>query len=119
VLKLWATAAGERLLVRLPKGGAAVDVEDRVPWLTASLHASAVHVSADEDNARYAVVEVIRRDPLDAFGVLAWPWAQAPQQGWVASAWDPIPAAISETGDLVTVALLSNSTSEVAKRAEP
>ncbi|TMR88299.1 hypothetical protein [Nonomuraea basaltis] len=110
------TSAGERLRVRMPKGGAACDVEDRAPWLASSLEASDVRVQADEVNARYAEVEVIRRDPLDAFGVLTWPWADAPRQGWVASAWDPLPVGISETGELVTVALLSDGPEEIEGR---
>ncbi|MFI6742130.1 hypothetical protein ACIBI9_55280 [Nonomuraea sp. NPDC050451] len=114
VMEARRTAAGERLLVRVPKGGAACDIEDRAPWLASSLEASQVHVSADEVNARYAHVEVIRRDPLDGFGVLAWPWTDAPDQGWVASAWDPIPVGVSETGELVTVSLLSDGPEQIA-----
>lgn len=115
VMKAERTPAGERLRVRMPKGGAACDVEDRAPWLASSLEASAVLVAADEANARYAEVEVIRRDPLDAFGVLGWPWADAPRQGWVASAWDPIPVGVSETGDLITIALLSDGPEEITE----
>ncbi|HEX4813206.1 MAG TPA: hypothetical protein VFV66_10695 [Nonomuraea sp.] len=113
------TAAGERLRVRLPKGGAARDVEERAPWLASSLEASAVLVAADEVNARYADVEVIRRDPLDGFGVLAWPWVDAPDQGWVASAWDPMPVGVDESGDLVTVCLLSDGAPETAGAGGP
>ncbi|MEV4072247.1 hypothetical protein [Nonomuraea fuscirosea] len=113
------TPAGERLRVRLPKGGAAVDVADRGPWLASSLQASRVEVEADEDNARFAEVEVIRRDPLDGFGVLTWPWVPAPDEGWVASAWDPVPVGLGETGELVTVTLLGNaSTPEIGRGAE-
>ncbi|NUW33651.1 hypothetical protein HTZ77_19750 [Nonomuraea sp. SMC257] len=108
VMEATPTGAGERLLVRVPKGGAACDIEDRAPWLASSLEAAEVLVSADDLNARYAHVEVIRRDPLDAFGVLGWPWADAPDQGWVADAWEPIPVGVSETGALVTVSLLSD-----------
>ncbi|MEU6713803.1 hypothetical protein ABZ897_20205 [Nonomuraea sp. NPDC046802] len=114
VMEAARTAAGERLLVRVPKGGAACDIEDRAPWLASSLEASDVRVAVDESNARYAHVEVIRRDPLDAFGVLAWPWSDAPDQGWVASAWDPIPVGVSETGELVTVSLLSDGPEQIA-----
>ncbi|MEV4216747.1 hypothetical protein [Nonomuraea sp. NPDC049725] len=119
VMGVTRTAAGERLRVRLPKGSAAVDVEDRVPWLTSSLRASAVRVAADEDNAQYATVEVIRRDPLDAFGVLTWPWAAAAEHGWVSSAWEPIPVAVAENGDTVMVALLGGSAGGSAELAGP
>ncbi|YCK33037.1 hypothetical protein ACNF49_02715 [Actinomadura sp. ATCC 39365] len=112
VMQAVRTAAGERLRVRLPKGSAVCDVEERTPWLASSLEASAVLVLGDEVNARYASVEVIRRDPLDGFGVLAWPWVDAPDAGWVASAWDPMPVGVSETGDLVVVSLLSEGAPE-------
>ncbi|MBN6056773.1 hypothetical protein JYK22_32905, partial [Nonomuraea sp. RK-328] len=108
VMEAVETGARERLLVRVPKGGAACDIEDRAPWLAASLEAAQVLVHADDVNARYAHVEVIRRDPLDGFGVLGWPWTDAPDHGWVADAWEPIPVGVSETGELVTVSLLSD-----------
>ncbi|MEU8244752.1 hypothetical protein [Nonomuraea sp. NPDC048916] len=112
------TPAGERLRVRLAKGGAAVDVADRAPWLASSLEASRVEVEADEVNARYAEVEIIRRDPLDGFGVLTWPWAPAAQEGWVASVWDPIPVGLGEAGEMVTVGLLSNASTEIERGSE-
>ncbi|MFI6637436.1 hypothetical protein ACIBI7_51875 [Nonomuraea fuscirosea] len=109
VMRAERTAAGERLRVRLPKGSAACEVDDRAPWLASSLAASGVVVTADEANARYALVEVIRRDPLAALGMLAWPWADAPDVGWMASAWEPIPVGVEENGELVTLALLGGS----------
>ncbi|MEV4837032.1 hypothetical protein AB0K05_21060 [Nonomuraea sp. NPDC049486] len=109
VMRAERTAAGERLRVRLPKGSAACEVDDRAPWLASSLAASGVVVTADEVNARYALVEVIRRDPFAALGSLVWPWAGAPDAGWMSCAWEPIPVGVAENGELVTVALLSGS----------
>lgn len=108
VLEAIPSAAGERLHVRMPKGGAATDVEDRVPWLAASLEAADVRVHRDDLNARLAWVEVIRRDPLHAYEVLTWPWWDAPRLGQVASVWEPIPVGVGENGALVSIALMSD-----------
>src|SRR4029079_1225317 len=52
-------------------------------------------------NAARSTVTVVRRDPLATLGGLAWPAAEAER----VSLWDPVPVAVDEDGQPVTVRL--------------
>jgi len=100
------TTVGERLRVRLPKGAAMRDLEDRIEYLTAALEVAEVQAVRDGENARYGWVEVIRRDLLDESGPVPWPWAEAWRHGWQVSLWDhPLPIAMAGDGTVVYLEL--------------
>ncbi len=93
--------AGQLLDVRVPPGLTAVDLEDRAEALAVCLEVRDVRVKRDPDNAARSTVTVVRRDPLAAMGALAWPLAEAER----VSLWEPIPVAVDEDGQPVTVRL--------------
>jgi hypothetical protein len=93
--------AGQLLDVRVPPGLTAVDLEDRAEALAVCLEVRDVRVRRDPDNAARSTVAVLRRDPLAAMGALAWPLAEAER----CSLWEPIPVAVDEDGQPVTLRL--------------
>ncbi len=82
-------------------GLTAVDLEDRAEALAVCLEVRDVRVRRDPDNAARSTVAVVRRDPLAAMGALAWPLAEVER----CSLWEPIPVAVDEDGQPVTVRL--------------
>lgn len=100
VCRIGATAAGELLRVRVPDGACVRRLEDAADVLAAMLEARDVHVTRDRDNARYASVTLVRRDPL-AQGSAPWPLLDVPRL----SLWEPVPVGVDETGRQVTVTL--------------
>lgn len=103
--------AGERLRVRIPKGGSAEDLADSAERVAVVLRVREVRVSRDVDRAHWAHVEVIRRDPflptgdLPDGGVIPWPWIDRDR----VSLWEPLPVAIDEVGGLVAVNLVGSN----------
>jgi hypothetical protein len=93
--------AGQLLDVRVPPGLTAVDLEDKAEALAVCLEVRDVRVRRDPDNAARSTVAVVRRDPLAAMGPLSWPLAEA--ERW--SLWEPIPVAVDEDGEPVTMRL--------------
>ena len=69
--------SGDRLRVRVPLGGRVSALEEASEVIAAVLGVRAVQVSRDRDNARYASVVVVRRDPLSGGGPIPWPEAEA------------------------------------------
>jgi hypothetical protein len=101
VLRSRPVPAGDLLTVAVPYGSAVADLEAATGVLAAALHARDVRVSRDRANARHAQVLVLRSDPLGDVAPLAWPWLARER----VSLWEPVPAALDETGHLVTVLL--------------
>lgn len=93
--------AGDRLRVRIPAGGRTAEVVEQAEVIAACLEARELRVVRDPDNARYATVTVVRRDPLAVAGAVAWPYQQAGRL----SLWAPIPVGVDEDGQWVTVSL--------------
>jgi hypothetical protein len=96
------TPAGERLVVRIPSGATAEQLEKAAESVATHLEAREVRVARHVDNARYATVDVIRRDPFGSAGPLPWPNLHAESL----SMWDPIPVGIDEFGETVLLSLV-------------
>jgi hypothetical protein len=69
--------SGDRLRVRVPAGATVSELEDAAEVIAAVLGVRAVQVMRDRDNARYASVVVVRRDPLSGGPPIVWPEAEA------------------------------------------
>jgi hypothetical protein len=95
------TRAGEQLRVRLPAGGQVPDLDTNSERIAAFLGAREVRVQRAPENARYARVIVLRRDPLADPTPIPWPWTARE----ACSLWHPIPVGLNEDGTEVTVSL--------------
>jgi hypothetical protein len=95
------TRAGEQLRVRLPAGGQVPDLDSNSERICAFLGAREVRVTRAPENARYARVIVLRRDPLADPQPIPWPWLGRES----CSLWHPIPVGLNEDGTEVTVSL--------------
>jgi len=93
--------AGDRLLVRLPRGAAVGDLAEAAPRLARQLGVREVRVAPDADDARRATVTLVRRDPLAGAVTVPWPLGTAER----ASLWEPVPLGVDENGDEVAVVL--------------
>src|SRR6266545_2786668 len=69
--------AGDRLRVKIPAGGRTSELAEQAEVIAACLEARELRVLRDQDNARYASVTIVRRDPLAGPGVLGWPYRDA------------------------------------------
>ncbi|MFC3985391.1 hypothetical protein [Streptosporangium jomthongense] len=103
ITKVMDSPAGERVRVRMPGGLAVPDLEERGEHIAADLEVRDVRIRRDPENARFAAVEIVRRDPLGSRGVLAWPWRDAWRTTPVVSMWEPFPVAVGEDGAVLTV----------------
>ncbi len=92
---------GDRLRVKIPAGGRTSELAEQAEVIAACLEARELRVLRDQDNARYASVTIVRRDPLAGPGVLAWPYRDAARL----SVWAPIPVGVDEDGQWVAVSL--------------
>jgi hypothetical protein len=92
---------GDRLRVKIPAGGRTSELAEEAEVIAACLEARELRVLRDQDNARYANVTIVRRDPLAGSRVLAWPYRDAARL----SLWSPIPVGVDEDGQWVTVSL--------------
>ena len=93
--------AGDRLRVKIPAGGRTSELAEQAEVIAACLEARELRVLRDQDNARYASVTIVRRDPLAGPGVLGWPYRDAARL----SVWAPIPVGVDEDGQWVAVSL--------------
>jgi hypothetical protein len=73
--------SGERMVVRVPAGGTVSALADKAEVIAAVLGVREVQVVRDRDNARYASVVVVRRDPLSGGAPIPWPGAEAVLRG--------------------------------------
>jgi hypothetical protein len=101
VRKVGLTATGETLLLRLPVGQSVPWLAGRADVLATAAGVPEVTVAPAHGNARFAHVTLVRRDPLDALGVLAWPSCDAREL----SLWSPIPVGVDEHGRSVSLLL--------------
>jgi DNA segregation ATPase FtsK/SpoIIIE-like protein len=92
---------GDRLRVKIPAGGRTSELAEQAEVIAACLEARELRIVRDQDNARYASVTIVRRDPLAGPGVLAWPYRDAARL----SVWAPIPVGVDEDGQWVAVSL--------------
>ena len=94
-------SAGERLLVQMPAGVPVAVLEREAEAVAGCLRVRGVRVERSPDNARHAVVTVVRRDPLLNAASPVWPLANSS----VVSLWEPVPVALDEAGQPVYVRL--------------
>lgn len=99
--------AGDRLMVRVPRGATVGDLEDGAERIAATLRVREVRVARDGERADLAHVDIVRRDPFvnpvapAVSEPIAWPWLHAAR----VSLRDPIPVAVDEMGDVVYLRL--------------
>jgi len=93
--------AGERFEVRVPPGSSVPDLEHASEVIAAALRVRELRVRRAADNASRAEIVIARRDPLAVGPPLPWPGIDASR----ASLWQPIPVAVGEDGQAVTVLL--------------
>ena len=97
--------AGDRLRVRIPAGGRTSELAGHAEVIAACLEARELRVVREVDNARYATVTIVRRDPLAVAGAIPWPYQRAARL----SLWQPIPVGVNEDGEWVTVSLFERN----------
>ncbi|MBO2459243.1 FtsK/SpoIIIE domain-containing protein [Actinomadura violacea] len=99
--------AGDRLLVRVPRGATVGELEAEAERVAAVLRVREVRVVRDLDRADFAYVDVVRRDPFanprdpNVSDPIPWPWVGGGQR----SLRDPIPVAVDDMGDEITMRL--------------
>lgn len=99
--------AGDRLLVRIPRGATADELEAERERVAAVMRVREVRVTRDMDRADLAHVDVVRNDPFanprdpNVSLPIPWPWAGGGQR----SLGDPVPLAVDDMGDTVSVRL--------------
>jgi hypothetical protein len=99
--------AGDRLLVRVPRGATVGELEGEAERVAAVLRVREVRVARDTGRADLAHVDLVRRDPFANTGdpnvsaPIRWPWAGGGQR----SMSDPIPVAVDDMGDPIAVRL--------------
>ncbi|MFI0349207.1 FtsK/SpoIIIE domain-containing protein [Actinomadura sp. 9N407] len=99
--------AGDRLLVRVPRGATVADLAGQSDRVAAVLRVRDVRVGPDLARADLAHVDIVRRDPFagpggaGAAAPIVWPWVDSGQ----VSLWDPVPVAVDDMGDPVTMTL--------------
>ena len=72
-VRIRSVPAGQVLRVRMAAGTHAGALQDAAPAIASFLEVREVRVAQDRDNARYADVTVVRRDPLSGATPLPWP----------------------------------------------
>lgn len=99
--------AGERLLVRMPKGSIVDGLEDAREYLAAFLKVREVRVTRDADRADIAHVEIVRRDPFLSGGgsALAWPWLEVEYS----RLWSAFPIGVDEVGETISMRLIEKN----------
>ncbi|HEU5003449.1 MAG TPA: FtsK/SpoIIIE domain-containing protein [Actinomycetota bacterium] len=90
---------GDVVRVRLAKGGHAGELEDALDALAAVLEVREVRVARDPDNARYASVTIVRRDPLAGTKALVCSWLSAVRM----NLWSSFPLGVGEHGAAVSM----------------
>ncbi|WP_119731347.1 FtsK/SpoIIIE domain-containing protein [Thermomonospora amylolytica] len=98
--------AGDRLMVRVPKGSERAELEEAAERVAAVLRVRQIRITRDVERADLAHVDVVRRDPFDGTDPrmparLPWPWRDRRQ----VSLWDPVPVAVDDMGDTITLSL--------------
>lgn len=98
--------AGDRLVVRVPRGATVDDLAGESERVAAVLQVREVRVGRDVERANLAHVDIVRADPFagadgGAAAPLRWPWAGGAQR----SLNDPVPLGVDDMGDPVAVRL--------------
>jgi hypothetical protein len=98
--------AGDRLIVRIPRGATVADLDVERERVAAVLKVREVRVGRDIERGDVAHVDIVRADPFAGDGAggaqpLRWPWASGAQR----SLNDPVPLAVDDMGDPVAVRL--------------
>lgn len=94
-------AAGDRLMIRIHRGGSVDDLDRNSERLASALGVREVRVTRDAGNAAFAHVSIARIDPLDVAKPMAWPFASAQSL----SLWQPVPVGVDDDGEVVYVHL--------------
>jgi len=100
-----AVPAGDAVRVRVPAGAAVPDLEDQAEPIAAYLGAMDVRVTRDPQNARFADVVVVTRDPLARVLRDPWPHLHVPRL----DLWTEIPVGIDEDGEPVSLSLIERN----------
>lgn len=93
--------AGDRLLVRVPRGATVDDLAGEAERVAAVLRVREVRVGRDVGCADVAHVDIVRADPFAGARPLRWPWAGKAQR----SLDDPVPLGVDDMGEPVAVRL--------------
>ncbi|WP_301174844.1 FtsK/SpoIIIE domain-containing protein [Actinomadura geliboluensis] len=93
--------AGDRLLVRMPRGATVDDLAGEAERVAAVLKVREVRVGRDLGWANLAHVDVVRRDPFAGAGPLRWPWVEAARRSLA----DAVPLCVDDMGEPVAVRL--------------
>lgn len=93
--------AGERLLVRVPRGSTVADLDAESERVAAVLRVREVRVGRDVDRADLAHVDIVRVDPFAGSGPLRWPWVSGTRR----SLDDPVPLGVDDMGDRIVARL--------------
>ncbi|MFA1548851.1 FtsK/SpoIIIE domain-containing protein [Actinomadura chokoriensis] len=93
--------AGDRLVVRVPRGATVDDLAGEAERVAAVLRVREVRVGRDVECAPVAHVDIVRRDPWAGAGPLRWPWVEAARR----SVADPVPLCVDDMGEPVAVRL--------------
>lgn len=96
---------GQRLGVAVPSGASVADLESHAEVLAAALGARQLRVQRWSENARWARVTIVRRDPFDNAAPGIWPWEQAQHSDF----WRPFPVGVSEDGEVVGMNLVEHN----------
>lgn len=97
-----AVPAGDRLIVRVPRGATVAELDAEKDRVAAVLRVREVRVGQDRARADLAHVDIVRADPFAGGGPpRRWPWVGGGQR----SLGDPVPLGVDDMGDEVSVRL--------------
>jgi hypothetical protein len=105
VLRVVRVQAGEMLRVRVLRGQSVAALAARADELGACLRLRELRVELDRTDAAIARVTLVRRDPFDQAGPIAWPVLDAQSL----SLWEPVPVGVDEHGEQVTMRLVERN----------
>jgi hypothetical protein len=105
VLRAVRIPAGEALRVRVLRGQSVAALAARADELGACLRLRELRVEADPTDAAIARVTLVRRDPFELAGPIAWPALEAESL----SLWEPVPVGVDEYGEPVAIRLVERN----------
>jgi hypothetical protein len=105
VLRVARVPAGELLRVRVLRGQSVAALAARADELGACLRLRELRVEPDPADAAIARVTLVRRDPFEQAGPIAWPALDAESL----SLWEPVPVGVDEHGEQVAIRLVERN----------
>jgi hypothetical protein len=105
VLRVVGVPAGEVVRVRVRRGQSVAQLAARADELGACLRLRELRVETDPADAAIARVTLVRRDPFEQAGAMAWPAVGAA----VLSLWEPVPVGVDEHGQPLAIRLVERN----------